>query len=127
MKIQNAEMEFVAFDAQDIIATSGGTRTFTLGGLFDGQAGNLSFIDSNGTFKYENVEAITVRTAFKHNTLGDLTVSKDTMFYYENNKGSEAEEVMGWDSFPNDEVTDFASRWNGVYEWIDNSFRKISQ
>ena len=45
MKMQNAEMEFVAFDAQDVIATSGGlTAMFTVNkDLYTGPAGAADF------------------------------------------------------------------------------------
>ena len=44
MKMQNVEMEFVAFDAQDVIATScfslNSTSTYRLKGFYDGEPYN---------------------------------------------------------------------------------------
>ena len=49
MKMQNAEMEFVAFDAQDVIATSGDFFWFNVTGT-----GNWSgFAEEHGAFIYD--------------------------------------------------------------------------
>ena len=125
MKMQNAEMEFVVFDAQDVIATSttgGGERTFTLSGMYDGKRNNISFVDSNGTFKL-NGSANDVMTAFRSGTLGDLKVRSDTAFYASDEQLQAAYLFNTANDMDNDKTK--AALWNGVYKWVTDHFQKI--
>ena len=117
-------MEFVVFDAQDVIATStgGGERTFTLSGMFDGERNNVSFVDSNGTFKLEGNPS-NIINAFRSGKLGDLMVRQDTSFY----ASDEQQQAAYFFSTSNDMNKDKTKSdlWNGVYKWVTDHFQKI--
>ena len=125
--MKKAELEIVRFDAQDVIATSttgGGKRTFTIGGLCDDQKDNLSFIDSNGTFKFENAEAETIANAFVNNELGDLNVTGSTMLFCGDAPDDKSNGSSLW-NMDNLNYAPYKEKWNGVYEWVTDHFQKI--
>ena len=130
--MQKAEMKFVTFDVQDVIAASTPIveRTFTIGGLYDKLRYNVSFVDSNGTFSYENSDGADIYKAFTSTRkLGDLNVFSTTPFKSLDNQTIEARNL-----FDNDGTNDgynanseFESRWNGIYKWVADTgyFEKI--
>ena len=128
--MQKAEMKFVTFDVQDVIAASTPIveRTFTIGGLYDRQRNNVSFVDSEGTFSYENSDGSAIYSAFNSGELGDLIVSSLTAFKSLDNQKIEAINLFDRfgtnDNYNNSELE---SRWNGVYKWVADTgyFEKI--
>ena len=124
MKMQRAEMEFVAFDTRDVITTSGDIRIFTVSGLFDGKNVNASFVDSNGAFSYKETSAYNISWAFSHHGLGDLEADGTTIF-----ESLDGEQVTASNLFisrnDNTSVPEQAERWNGIYQWLNDTFRRI--
>ena len=128
--MQKAEMKFVTFDVQDVIAASTPIveRTFTIGGLYDKLRYNVSFVDSKGTFSYENSDGTDIYRAFSSGKLGDLIVSLATHFKSLDNQTTEAIKLFDrsgkYDDYNNSELE---SRWNGLYKWVADTgyFEKI--
>ena len=90
--------------------------------MFDGERNNVSFVDSNGTFKLEGNPS-NIINAFRSGKLGDLMVRQDTSFY----ASDEQQQAAYFFSTSNDMNKDKtkADLWNGVYKWVTDHFQKI--
>ncbi len=125
MKIQKIEMEFVTFNAQDIITTSGPVddRLFTLSGLYDDEKGNIVFTASDGSFNYVDYAGSSLARIFEDGSLGNLTVSGNTKFVpLSGDGGRTASSLFSYDA---GDDSGEANKWNGVYQWINSYFKRV--
>lgn len=127
MKMQNTEMEFVAFDAQDVIATSGGfslnpTSTYKLKGFSDGIQYNAyieeTLSDNQTTYTWD---------FFKNGTSAHSdypkSLSSSTRFVINNGANSlTVSNLYGLDT--NDRSL---AQYDKVYKWITDHFENIPQ
>ena len=119
MKMQNAEMEFVVFDAQDVIATSG-ELTVTLDNFGDGTTSNGTFTygDSSYTVGGTN-EEFTAFIRGLQTYLGDDKFGGGTYFYK-----SETDKftLMNLNNKDKDATKESeCADYDGVYAWISKS------
>lgn len=117
-------MEFVTFDAQDVITTSipGDDRTFTLSGLYDDEKGNIVFTVSDGSIKYVDVAGSYLGQVFEDGNLGNLTVSGNTKFVPLSGGGRTASDIFAYDA---GDDSGEASKWNGIYQWMNTYFKRV--
>ena len=125
MKMQNAEMEFVAFDAQDVIATSGGL-TFTVAGLGDKIPGNATIV-ANGNEIYSGLN-------YKSNHVAELVailqsevdsnISEGTLFKSDSPYSQTLGTLFGVNGYSSHDSRYSANTsFNGIYKWIsDNGY-----
>ena len=131
MKIQKAKMELVELDGQDVItaSTGGGVRSFTLSGLYDGEGGNASFIDSDGKFSFYSDKEGSLDVlfeCFRDGTLDDdLPVSEETAFRSLDGDNLAVSDVAFADD--RNDHDDFNSKFNGPYIWVEDHFQRIQQ
>ena len=118
MKMQNVEMEFVTFDAQDVIATSGPIpgvpNTLKISGYYDGTKNNFAVDFDNNTY----TDATSIQNALKG--YGYTGISFDT-FNYENTGLGDGQDTIG-NTFRNEDPSDNDSSspykaGNGYYTW----------
>ena len=142
MKMQNAEMEFIAFDAQDVITSS---VTFTFSGL-DHVKNSWSFVSSDGSvnFNQDTVgEAALLFSFGGSHDIGGHYVDYDTTFEYTHEepamqpwnpptvttRSHSLYKVLTGDVNSGDGTFAFGGNdlFNGVYQWIEgqNKFAKI--
>ena len=125
MKMQNAEMEFVAFDAQDVIATSGGL-TFTVAGLGDRIAGNATIV-ANGNEIYNGLNYsgnyVAELVAILQSEV-DSNISKGTLFKNDSSKSQRLDTLFDGSGFASHDSKYSADiSYNGIYKWIsDNGY-----
>lgn len=124
MQFQNVEMEFLTFNAQDVITTSSPVdgRTFTLSGLYDDEKGNIVFTASDGSFKYVDVAGSYLGQVFEDGNLGNLTVSGNTKFVPLSGDEKTASSIFAYDA--GDDPGE-ANKWNGIYQWMNTYFKRV--
>ena len=127
MKMQNAEMEFVAFDAQDVIATSG-ERTITISNFYDGEYHNGTIIGSDGTEIYDNYYGINdsvdkcvnaLNTFFGTSSISSNSLLNGDVQYID------LRELIQMGEISNNPTKKDA--FNGVFEWLNNEFVRVNQ
>ena len=131
MKMQKAELEFAAFDAQDVIATSG-LKTFSIAGFGDKKSFNATI--TIGDYVYEHTKGPSgsnpkpllsaLQTYYNDDTIGGTTVFDAGQGYQATfseliNLEAEPEGVVSYDPEGN-------AIYNGIYTWIakNNCFEK---
>ena len=119
MKMQNAEMEFVAFDAQDVIATSG---TFKLSGYKNGTLNDI-IVRFNGE-DYDNPN--TLQDAIIEN-MGSMPGIE--ILFYINDDERRLNFAQVFDSDAGDEQFEEVEfrAVNGVYKWINEQTAWVHQ
>ena len=117
--MQNAEMEFVVFDAQDVIATSG-ELTVTLDNFGDGTTSNGTFTYGGNLFTVGsgavNDLVTGLRTYFNLGT-GDLS---DETYFYKSEKDSLSLKDLNINDTSQSRESK-AAGYDGVYVWISES------
>ena len=89
MKMQNAEMEFVTFDAQDVVTTSGGplTAKFTVSGDLYSGLGNVTGVTykGNGLWNYNsgNWQKLWVNDTYAYPTDGTTYILTEGVSFYD--------------------------------------------
>ncbi|MDO4983648.1 MAG: hypothetical protein Q4E35_08865 [Eubacteriales bacterium] len=124
MKMQSTEMEFVTFDAQDVIATSGGlTAKFTVSGaLYTGPNGAEEFeYKNNGTWGWEPVayQFLLINTGKPDN--GKTYILREGVSYYEGNVATNINESGSLGLFNVTEGTtadETLDSLAGIVEWL---------
>ena len=133
MKMQNVEMEFVTFDAQDVIATSG-ELTFTVAGLGDGIARNATIVTSDGR-KIYNANDYTlnwsdqVAAALKNEVEGKI-FAVNTKFCIDSSTSETINILFSTSILNGDGSSTLQSKWadyNGIYKWISESSSFMKQ
>lgn len=125
MKMQNAEMEFVTFDAQDVIATSGGVfslnpnSTYKLYGIADRTAKNgyIEETDLGGTTYRWNMFEEDTASAYPNG------ITNDTKFYLSTPRSTNKDigTIRGFD-----ETGRAISSYDTItYKWLENFFINI--
>ena len=126
MKMQNTEMEFVYFDAQDVITTSG-SLLFTISGVEDGKSYTATIKHNESEiYRAKNFEALSTATARAvaglNGVLGDGTVNRNTDFYYTERGHLTLEGLLACDTGSSGGII---PPCDGVYEWLNNAFTKV--
>ena len=123
MKMQNTEMEFVTFDAQDVITTSG-ELTFTVAGLGDKIRGNATIV-ANGNEIYNGLNYsgnyVAELVAILQSEV-DSNISKGTLFKNDSSKSQSLSTLFDVDGFASHDSRYSADvSYNGIYKWISES------
>ena len=131
MRMQKTEMEFVTFDAQDVITTSGPTPdypTLTVSGYFDAPNTNNFKVTFGGT-DYFNMDALrkafdaaggqgAYKSSFSYkDSLGNITSDTFSAAFEDDLKTHSTADVERY-STGNGDYT-----WNGVSHWIHNNLQ----
>ena len=123
MKMQKTEMEFVTFDAQDVIATSG-ERTINISNFYDGKSDNGTIIGSDGTKIYDAYAGITSGYVERLRTFFGTKYIKDDILLESNDGFKKLNEVIMNDG---EDDSDIKDAFNGVYKWVDIEFVRVNQ
>lgn len=142
MKMQKAEMEFITFDARDVITTSNTAGiTITINGLYDKCVGNASIThNGNVIFQANGPESSPYDTMLKvvkalNGVLGDDLVGESTRFVClpSDPEPTDRQEKTLLDLFSttdsggDSDYIGYLKYFNGTYEWITGWFEHVRQ
>ena len=126
MRMQNAEMEFVSFDAQDVIATSSfsvnSTSTYRLKGFYDGKQYNAyieeTLSDNQTTYTWDFFKNGTSEHSDYPNSL-----STSTQFVINGGKNS-----LTVNNLYNLDINNKSlAQYDKAYKWLTDHFENTQQ
>ena len=117
MKMQNAEMEFVTFDAQDVIATSGGSDSVVLANFGNGILKDSTFTFGGKTYGMPDIASKNSMVAALNEYFSNINITTSTIF--------DDKTIQDLYNYNYQEALESAgAKYNGKYVWGTDRFVK---